>query len=187
MLGVCGIVIIETTCLQGWERLDPKGTFEEPDTPALSHGTLDEEQAFPVSPAPEGSPGRTGMPGVIVDAGWRFPGGMRSSVLGVGKDMFSLFPSDLVMESQVTASAQTQSWRLTPTLEAGAPSSSPREVENHANFPMYLIMEQSSYGPWTAFELFYRKRRPQIHLGEENQPVGQHWLRIQVTSPGLGQ
>ena len=100
-LGVCGIIIIETTCLQGWERLDPKGTFEEPDDPALSHGTLDEDQAFPVSLAPEGSPGCTGTPGVIVDTSWRSLGKMRSGVLGVSRDMFSLFPSDLVMESQV--------------------------------------------------------------------------------------
>lgn len=131
-LGVCGIVITETTCLQGWERLDPKGTFEEPDTPALSHGTLDEEQAFPVSPAPEGSPGRTGMPGVIVHAGWRFPGGMRSSVLGVGKDMFSLFPSDLVMESQVgfpgpqqrVSKAEPGNISQTPSRTSGIPGPS---------------------------------------------------------------
>lgn len=58
-------------------------------------------------------------------------------------------------------SAQTQSWRLTPTLEAGPPSSSPREVENHANFPMYLIMEQSSYGPWRALSFFIES----VYLG----------------------
>lgn len=117
---------------RGGKSLEPKGTFEELDAPALSHGAQDEEQVFPASPAPEGSPGRAGMPGVIVDAGWHPPGGVRSGVLGVSRDMPSLFPSDLVMESQVgfpghqggASKAEPGNISQTPSRTSGSPGPS---------------------------------------------------------------
>ena len=51
---------------RGGKKLEPKGAFEEPDAPALSHRAQDEAPAFLVSAVSEGSPGHAGVPGVIL-------------------------------------------------------------------------------------------------------------------------
>lgn len=80
--------------------------------------------------------------------------------------------------------SHSQGWRLTPTPEGRSPKLSTREVENHVNFPC-TSLRSKLYGPWKAFKVFCRKCQPAVRRRES--AVDQHWLRIQVTSPGPGQ
>lgn len=132
-LGMCGIFIFKTTCLQGRKEARAERNLRGAGPPCpRPQGPRCVGPAFLVSPVPEGSPGHTGVPGVIVDAGWCPPGRMGSGVLGVSRDMFSLLPSHLVMEPQVEcpgprrgmSKAQPGNISQTPSRTGGSPGPS---------------------------------------------------------------